>query len=144
MALEAAPVTDSKEETLNKMDVEGTAQSPTHESTEQGKSNKGSNHERYLVLVEFVYRHLNFQMAELESILETHGISLGSDDCRISPLPTPESSSVPEKNRAFTILSFPLDQASKWSGLLQTPEEQNKWFFTFLKPQGSLNQEAHL
>ena len=89
-----------------------------------------SNHERYLVLVEFVYRHLNFQMAELESILETHGISLGSEDCRVVPLPTPvtKESKKPicEDNRAYTILSFPLEHAPKWSGLTQTHEEQRK------------------
>ncbi len=89
-----------------------------------------SNHERYIVLVEFVYRHLNFQMAELESILETHGILLGSKDCMIVPLPTPtineNESTISQKNRAYTILSFPLEQAPQWSGLLQTHEEQQK------------------
>eukprot|EP00531_Pseudo-nitzschia_arenysensis_P017940 CAMPEP_0116152884 /NCGR_PEP_ID=MMETSP0329-20121206/20922_1 /TAXON_ID=697910 /ORGANISM="Pseudo-nitzschia arenysensis, Strain B593" /LENGTH=612 /DNA_ID=CAMNT_0003649701 /DNA_START=181 /DNA_END=2019 /DNA_ORIENTATION=- len=89
-----------------------------------------SNHERYLVLVEFVYRHLNFQMAELKSILETHGILLGSKDCLIVPLPTPtineNEHTISQKNRAYTILSFPLEHAPKWSGLMQTHEEQRK------------------
>ena len=116
------------------------AQSPTQESgeTENNNSNNNisnnnnNNTDRYLVLVEFVYRHLNFQMAELESMLETHGIALGSDACRIVPLPTPANKGsrskgvVSQKNRGFTILSFASEQAPKWSGLLQTHEEQRK------------------
>ena len=43
--------------------------------------------DRYLVLVEFVYKHMGFQIAELESVLEMHGIVLGGPDCQILPLP---------------------------------------------------------
>jgi tRNA (guanine10-N2)-methyltransferase len=81
--------------------------------------------QRYLVLVEFVYRHLNFQLAELKSILEAHGIHLGSSGCEILPLPvSPASTTI--NNRAFVILSFPIGEAKRWSGLTQTHEEQRK------------------
>ncbi|OEU12774.1 hypothetical protein FRACYDRAFT_244047 [Fragilariopsis cylindrus CCMP1102] len=87
--------------------------------------------QRYLVLVEFVYRHLNFQLAELKSILEAHGIHLGSSSgsssgCEILPLPVPPTNrSI--SNRAFVILSFPIEEAKRWSGLTQTHEEQQLW-----------------
>mmetsp|Transcript_31407 Transcript_31407/g.73914 ORF Transcript_31407/g.73914 Transcript_31407/m.73914 type:complete len:437 (+) Transcript_31407:188-1498(+) len=97
--------------------------------------------DRYLVLVEFVYRHLNFQMAELKSILETYGIRLGTrrddkdddeTDCRLVALPVPDSPTcsdsptVVAQNRAFCILSFPSNTAGRWSGLLQSPEDQRR------------------
>ena len=41
--------------------------------------------EAYQLLVEFVYQHLDFQMAELESVLLMIGIVLGKD-CKIQPL----------------------------------------------------------
>jgi len=111
---------------------EGTAAgtiSPSQQEPQQAKTD-----DRYLVLVEFVYRHLNFQMAELRSILETHGIDLGSDDecCRILPLPVPPiatssaSAEIRQENRAFVILSFPIATAPRWSGLLQPPEVQRR------------------
>ena len=82
--------------------------------------------QRYLVLVEFVYRHLNFQLAELKSILEAHGIHLGSSSgCEILPLPVPPTNKS-ISNRAFVILSFPIEEAKRWSGLTQTHEEQRK------------------
>jgi tRNA (guanine10-N2)-methyltransferase len=95
---------------------------------EERQQNNNNNNDRYLVLVEFVYRHLNFQMAELESILETHGIQLGSEGCKIHPLPIPrgQESRIQSKNRAYVILSFPMEEAPKWSGLTQSHEEQRK------------------
>jgi hypothetical protein len=41
----------------------------------------------YRFLVEFAYRHLDFQMAELESVLRMNGVILGSDDFQIKVLP---------------------------------------------------------
>ncbi|GKY95054.1 hypothetical protein MPSEU_000469700 [Mayamaea pseudoterrestris] len=41
---------------------------------------------RFNILVEFAYRHLDFQLAEVQSILELHGICLGSDECRVATL----------------------------------------------------------
>ena len=37
------------------------------------------DHNRYNVLIEFVHRHLDFQRAELESVLSIHGIVIGRD-----------------------------------------------------------------
>ncbi|VEU44432.1 unnamed protein product [Pseudo-nitzschia multistriata] len=113
----------------------GESSSSSNGKSSQNRQEWGQEHmahtgERYLVLVEFVYRHLNFQMAELESILETFDIALGSEKCRLHPLPIPleeGSLEIEAKNRAFVILSFPIADAQKWSGLaLQTPEEQRK------------------
>jgi tRNA (guanine10-N2)-methyltransferase len=58
----------------------------------------------YLLLIEFVHRHLGFHDAELESILEMSGIKLGID-CHIKPLPNDDSDS--KFVRPFRILSFP-------------------------------------
>lgn len=66
--------------------------------------------DRYNVLVEFAVKHLDFQRAELESVLDMFGIVLGSNDCRIVPLPTAAPSSSGQatpNNRPFYILSFP-------------------------------------
>jgi len=60
--------------------------------------------EEYLLLIEFVHRHLGFHDAELESILEMNGIKLGVD-CHYKALP---NSGVDSKFvRPFRILSFP-------------------------------------
>ena len=67
--------------------------------------------ERYRILVEFAHKHLDFQMAELESVLNMHGIRLGDEaTCRFERLPN-ETSVEKGKvtNRPFLILSFPLD-----------------------------------
>lgn len=79
------------------------------------------NDERYLVLVEFVYKHMNFQLPELQSILEMHDIQLGGPDCRIVSLPNAQgetsSSSLEdyEHRRPFVILSFPSNFADRIS-----------------------------
>ena len=40
----------------------------------------------YHLLVEFAYQHVDFQMAELASVLRMNGIVLASPQCRIVPL----------------------------------------------------------
>lgn len=57
----------------------------------------------YLLLVEFVHRHLDFHDAELESVLDMNGIKPGVD-CHFRPLPNTEAC---DKPRPFRILSFP-------------------------------------
>jgi tRNA (guanine10-N2)-methyltransferase len=91
-----------------------------------GGSSKG-DHDRYLILIEFAYKHLDFHLAELESVLDMHGIQLGSPQCEIVPLPNQDAGASPvstreeqiaatigSKNqgvsrRPFLILSFPGD-----------------------------------
>ena len=95
----------------------------SHPSTASRKS--PSDEERYLVLVEFAHRHLDFLMQELEAILEMNGVVLGSDECRLEPL---ENQSVFDQTiqslsnkdgfqklakRPFALLSFPAE--SKWA-----------------------------
>jgi tRNA (guanine10-N2)-methyltransferase len=66
-----------------------------------GGSSTG-NRDRYLILVEFAYKHLDFLMAELESVLDMHGIQLGSPQCEIVPLPNQDvggASSMTTKSR---------------------------------------------
>ena len=62
----------------------------------------------YLLLIEFVHRHLGFHDAELESVLEMSGIKLGVD-CQLRPLPNNGTDSKISTNytRPFKILSFP-------------------------------------
>mmetsp|Transcript_13127 Transcript_13127/g.20338 ORF Transcript_13127/g.20338 Transcript_13127/m.20338 type:complete len:558 (-) Transcript_13127:827-2500(-) len=60
--------------------------------------------EEYLLLIEFVHRHLGFHDAELESILEMSGIKLGVD-CHYKALPNTDTDS--KFVRPFQILSFP-------------------------------------
>lgn len=59
-------------------------------------------HDRYNVLVEFAVKHMDFQRAELESVLDMVGIQLNSVSCRVVPLPNPSE----ERKRPFLILSF--------------------------------------
>eukprot|EP00978_Attheya_sp_CCMP212_P048431 scaffold519619_cov71-Attheya_sp.AAC.1 len=67
---------------------------------------------RYNVLVEFAHQHLDFQRAELESVLGMYEISIGTsddDECCTIPLPgetTELSSSSQGGTRPFLILSF--------------------------------------
>ncbi|KAG7340158.1 RNA methylase family UPF0020 protein [Nitzschia inconspicua] len=80
----------------------------------------------YLVLVEFAYKHLDFHLAELSSILEIHGIRLGSEQCQVVPLPLPKNYDEVKKRRnqqpdhqpcrSYVILSFPPKEASSWAG----------------------------
>jgi len=90
--------------------------------------------DRYHILVEFAYKHLDFHLAELESVLDMNGIRLGSPDCEIVPLPNQDNdypsrveqiaTSVAAKNqgiarRPFLILSFP-------NGSKFTPRKDNE------------------
>lgn len=74
---------------------------------------KNDNEERYMVLIEFAYKHLDFQMAELDSILDMHGITLGGPDCVIHPLPGEDRWN--RSRRPYTILSFPSKEATRLS-----------------------------
>lgn len=97
-------------------------------------SEASSTASRYLVLVEFAYKHLDFHLAELSSILEIHGIHLGSQDCQLVPLPLPENyDEIKAKrgqpkdhqpHRSFVILAFPSTKARRWSG--ESPETKLK------------------
>lgn len=69
------------------------------------------NNTEYLLLIEFVHKHIDFHDAELNAVLEMHGIKLGTD-CRFLPLPNDVSGAagsthnVPQSKRPFRILSF--------------------------------------
>jgi len=84
------------------------------------------NREKYNVLIEFAYKHLDFQIAELKSVLLLNGIVFGNkDQCEIVPLPSDHecvnttvdaknTSRAPKGNygtarRPFVILSLPMD-----------------------------------
>ncbi|GAX26055.1 tRNA (guanine10-N2)-methyltransferase [Fistulifera solaris] len=92
-----------------------------------------SNGDRYHLLIEFAHKHLDFQIAELESVLDMHGISLGDDEeCRIIALPNANKTKLKTRHgktvqvhrvkdsgsgavtsrRPFLILSLP--RTSKW------------------------------
>ena len=73
---------------------------------------------RYYVLIEFAYKHLDFLMAELESVLDMDGIELGSTDCEIVALPNQtdvwkrdqkRASGYQSAIRPFLIISLPFD-----------------------------------
>lgn len=75
--------------------------------------------DRYHILVEFAHKHLDFQMEELESVLDMHGITLDSHDCRIESVPSQDEATAHRhrklsttSRRPFLRLSLPLD--SKW------------------------------
>ncbi|KAL7489850.1 hypothetical protein ACHAW6_015566 [Cyclotella cf. meneghiniana] len=77
--------------------------------------------EDYLLLVEFVHKHIDFHDAELLAVLKMHGIEIGTD-CRFLPLPndadgsTTSTNRVPQSKRPFRILSFSWDSiGSKFS-----------------------------
>ncbi|KAL7445055.1 hypothetical protein ACHAXM_009746 [Skeletonema potamos] len=79
-----------------------------------------TNGGEYLLLIEFVHRHLGFHDAELESILEMSGIKVGVD-CHFKPLPNDEANS--QFVRPFRILTFPWSAiGSKFS--VSTDEEE--------------------
>lgn len=110
-----------------------TAQPTVSSSTHHGMNSGGnpgsnclSNQTRYHALVEFAYKHLDFQMSELESVLAMHGISLLRDEhdtsendaknaCRIEQLPNHErfleekqkNHNMESAKRPFLILSLP-------------------------------------
>ncbi len=82
--------------------------------------------ERYNVLVEFAYKHMDFQMAELESILNMYGIVLGGSECQVLALPNAspqEFSANYLHERPFVILSFPSRDAAR----LSINEKVEKW-----------------
>jgi tRNA (guanine10-N2)-methyltransferase len=93
------------------------------------------NDERYRVLVEFAYKHLDFQMAELESTLDMYGMQLDGPDCKIERLPrndevddddddvATEESQRPR--RPYVILSFPAQEADRLSA--SNIEVVDKW-----------------
>lgn len=115
--------------------------------SEQNKGG-GNDHQqdeeeqRYLVLVEFAYKHMDFQMAELEAVLDMYGIQLGGPACRIVPLPNslPAAASAHttreaqtnydhqrggyQHERPFVILSFPIKDAARLSA---NNENVEKW-----------------
>eukprot|EP00554_Chaetoceros_debilis_P002403 CAMPEP_0194084864 /NCGR_PEP_ID=MMETSP0149-20130528/15096_1 /TAXON_ID=122233 /ORGANISM="Chaetoceros debilis, Strain MM31A-1" /LENGTH=539 /DNA_ID=CAMNT_0038767621 /DNA_START=114 /DNA_END=1730 /DNA_ORIENTATION=- len=59
--------------------------------------------DRYNILIEFVHAHLDFQRAELESVLSLHDIVIGKD-CKEIPLPNQDSEY--KHRRPFLLLSF--------------------------------------
>jgi tRNA (guanine10-N2)-methyltransferase len=80
--------------------------------------------DRYNVLVEFAHKHLDFQLAELESVLDLYGILLHQDQgCLVIPLPATDATHSSSGNgkrkeeidvpRSFAILSFP-SSSSDW------------------------------
>jgi tRNA (guanine10-N2)-methyltransferase len=74
--------------------------------------------ERYIILVEFAFTHMDFQMAELESVLDMYGIELGSPDCQVLALPKGDLSlslAAYRHNRPFVVLSFPGKDAPRFS-----------------------------
>jgi tRNA (guanine10-N2)-methyltransferase len=66
-------------------------------------------HDRYNLLVEFAVKHMDFQQAELESVLDMYGIRLNSPDCQVVPLPNASNG----RGRSFLILSFPYNISGK-------------------------------
>lgn len=68
---------------------------------------------RYNVLVEFVHKHLDFQGAELASVLDMYDIALDGPDCMIVPLPNQSLDLELDNPRPFCILSFPTDARGK-------------------------------
>lgn len=88
--------------------------------------NFAESNERYLVLIEFAYIHLDFQLAELASILDMYGFELGGPDCAVFPLPGSGkefSSDKVEKRRPYLILSFPSTLAAR----LSAKRSDEKW-----------------
>jgi tRNA (guanine10-N2)-methyltransferase len=108
-----------------------TKATPTQNTTGCDGEEFDDNHDEdedavYRVLVEFVYKHLDFQMAELESILDMYGIQIGSPNCTIRPLPVTPARAKDEdgldtrygplqSRRAFCLLEFPIDHAERLS-----------------------------
>lgn len=96
--------------------------STTNIDQQKDETNKDpSEEERYRVLIEFAYKHLDFQMAELEAVLDMHGVKMGDETtCRIERLPNQSTdeecdrksdtsnSTTKSSRRPFLILSLPL------------------------------------
>ena len=86
--------------------------------------------EQYLLLVEFVHKHIDFHDAELRAVLEMHEIKLGID-CNFIALPNDVNVSagsidcVSQSKRPFRILSFPWSSiGSRFSVCDEEEEEQ--------------------
>ena len=77
-------VTTTTTTTTTKATSTTTTTTTTTSATTRTETNEDH---RYLVLVEFAYRHVDFHMAELESILDIFGIRLDGPDCKCHPLP---------------------------------------------------------
>ena len=69
--------------------------------------------DRYNLLVEFAHKHLDFQRAELESVLDMYNVTLDGPDCKIVPLPNQTLDSKLDNPRPFCILSFPMNAQNK-------------------------------
>lgn len=80
-------------------------------------------HDRYNLLVEFAHKHLDFQNAELSSVLDMYGIKLDGPECKIVPLPNAASKS--DCPRPFYILSFPIHVRGKRYHLDDNLEEES-------------------
>ena len=81
--------------------------------------------QEYTLLIEFVHKHMNFQDAELNSILDMHNIKIGVD-CHFKPLPI-DTGSHNQSNamrRPFKILSFSF--GSIIGGKFSISEEEEK------------------
>src|SRR6056300_772705 len=61
--------------------------------------------QEYTLLIEFVYKHIDFHDAELHSILEMHNIKLGVD-CQFKELPIDTSKQPYMSKRPFKLLTF--------------------------------------
>lgn len=70
---------------------------------------------RYNLLVEFAHKHLDFQRAELQSVLDMYGITLDGPECNIVPLPSSQAPAAVDTtpSRPFFILSFPMNARGK-------------------------------
>ena len=59
-------------------------------------------YDRYNILLEFAYCHLDFQRAELECVLSMYGITIGKEDsCIEIPLPNHQSDHSKDYPRPF-------------------------------------------
>ena len=81
--------------------------------------------QEYTLLIEFVHKHMNFQDAELNSILDMHNIKIGVD-CHFKPLPidTGSHNQPNAMRRPFKILSFSF--GSIIGGKFSISEEEEK------------------
>jgi tRNA (guanine10-N2)-methyltransferase len=72
---------------------------------------KQTTNDTYLLLIEFVHKHIDFHDAELNAIIEMNDIKVGAD-CQFLPIPNSAADStrsVPQSKRPFRIISFSWD-----------------------------------
>ena len=82
--------------------------------------------EQYLLLIEFVHKHIDFHDAELRAVLEMHEIKLGID-CDFIALPNDAAGSidrVSQSKRPFRLLSFPWCTIGSKFSVCDDDEEQ--------------------